>query len=73
MSDRGQTSFSNELGQCQPQGDVHRNSQRIFGNDQIDAKLLYKEIKLRLEVILDVFIWTALLQDYDGACRNSLH
>ncbi len=45
MGDGGQARLGNEMCQRQTQRNVHRNAQRVFDDEDIDAELLDKLVE----------------------------
>ncbi len=54
VADGRQAGLGDQLGQRKPQGDVHRDGQRILDDQQLDAELLDEFVQVLLEVPLQL-------------------
>ena len=51
MGDGRDARLGDEMRQCQPQRNVHRNAQRILNDEDIDAELLNEVIERLFQVV----------------------
>ena len=51
VRDRAEASFGDEIGDGHPQGDVHRNRDGVFNDENLDVKIPHERVELILQVV----------------------